>query len=169
MALLHIEGLRWIQRSFGLLLAIACTVFPSLPFGVILSQPPTPFAAMWLAYGWAADRNGGWRAPLVILVLGLTQDWLAGGPLGLYALMFMSAYVLGGRAADFMRSANFLSPWVGMIVTLFGVFAVATIAVPLALGPGTGLGAFGQALAITGLLFPLVRSLYMNSQTGNRP
>lgn len=169
MALLHIEGLLWIKRSFGLLLAIVCIIAPALPAGVLFSQPPTPFAAMWLAYGSAADRSGGWRAPVVILALGLTQDWLSGGPLGLYALMFIGAYILGGRAAAFMRSANFLSPWVGMIVTLVGVYVLAAIAVPLALGPDARLGAFGETLAVTGLLFPLVRPLYMNASTGNRP
>lgn len=169
MVLLHIEGLLWIKRSFGLLLAIFCSVSPALPYASFLSQPPLPFAAMWLAYGWAADGGGGWRAPVVVVFLGLLQDWLSGGPLGLYALMFLGAYILGGQAAGFMRSANFLSPWVGLVVTLVGVFILAVIAVPLALGPDTGLGAFGQTLLLTAALFPLVRPLYMSAHKGNRP
>lgn len=168
MALLHIQGLRWVGRSFGLLLAIACALVPALPLGGYLSQPPLPFAAIWLAYGWAADGGGGWRAPVIIMALGLLQDWLSGGPLGLYALLFVGAYVLGGRAASFMRSANFLSPWMGLGVTLVGVFLLAALCVPLVLGPQTGLGAFGEALVVTGLVFPLVRPLYMNARKGNR-
>ncbi len=169
MALLRLEGLLWIKRSLGLLVAIACSVSPALPFAAFLTQPPLPFAAMWLAYGWAADGGGGWRAPVIILLLGLAQDWLSGGPLGLYALMFMGAYVIGGRAAGVMRSANFLSPWVGLVVTLVGVLALAALAVPLALGPDTGLGAFGITLLVTAALFPLVRPLYMNAKTGKTP
>lgn len=76
--MLHIQGLRWVRRSFGLLLAIACALVPALPLGGYLAQPPLPFAAMWLAYGWAADGGGGWRAPVIIMALGLLQDWLSG-------------------------------------------------------------------------------------------
>lgn len=169
MALLHIEGLRWIKRSFGLLLAVFCSVSPAFPHFPLLAQPPLPFAAMWLAYGWAADGGGGWRAPIVVVLLGLLQDWLSGGPLGLYALMFLGAYVFGGRAAGVMRGDDILSPWAGLVVTLAGVFLLGIIAVPLALGPKTGLGAFGQTLLVTAALFPVVRSLYMNAQKGNRP
>lgn len=161
-----LSALARVRHSIGLLLAMLCVVAPALPWGGLFAQPPIPMAALWAAYGWAADGRGGWRAPATLLALGLCQDLFAGGPLGFYALVFLGAYVIAGFAATAMRSANLLSPWSGFAVTALGAGLLAAVLARLAIGASTGLGPFAAVLALTALLFPIVRPLYMEAGFG---
>src|SRR5262245_53344834 len=118
-------------RFFGLILACVCVLLPALPW---FSQPPTPIAALWCAYGWAAEGQDNWRSPCALALLGLAQDQISGGPLGFYALIFVATYLIGGLAARTMRSANLISPWTGFLATAAGACVVAAIIGPLMLG-----------------------------------
>lgn len=148
-------------RFGGLLLACVCVLLPALPW---FSQPPTPIAALWCAYGWAAEGQDNWRAPTALAVLGLAQDQIAGGPLGFYALIFVATYLIGGVAARTMRSANLISPWTGFLATAAGSCVVAAIAGPVLLGgAAAATRPFVVAALITALIFPLVRPLYLSA------
>jgi cell shape-determining protein MreD len=150
-------------RLIGLALAAVCVVLPSLAW---FSQPPVPIAALWCAYGWAAEGQDGWRAPTALALLGLAQDQLSGGPLGFYALIFVAAYLIGRVAANTMRSANLISPWMGFAATAAGACLVACALNWLALGGSLAAARpFAVAALVTALLFPLVRGLYLGDGT----
>lgn len=151
-------------RLVGLVLALACTVLPALPLGPLVQQPPIPVAALWAAYGWAADGDDSWRAPVSLAVLGLVQDQLAGGPLGFYVVIFVSAYFIGQFTANMMKTANLLSPWVGFAATAFASCMVAGLTAQVALNSAAALRPFALAALVTTLLFPLVRPLYMSKE-----
>ncbi len=148
-------------RAWGLALAVASVILPALPLGSFFAQPPLPLAMLWAAYGWAAEDESGWRAPLALSVLGLLHDQLAGGPYGLFVLIYLSAYLIGRVAAVVMSAPNLVSLWGGFIVTallsILIVIGVERIIVPIAVAP------YAEAALITAILFPLVRPLYMNS------
>ncbi len=146
-------------RFAGLILACACVVLPSLPW---FAQPPVPLAPLWCAYGWAAEGDDRWPAPVALALMGLVQDQLAGGPLGFYALIFVSAYGVGKLAASTMRSANLISPWVGFAATAAGACVIAAGLATAVLGTGMeSARPFVVTAFITALLFPLVRPLYV--------
>lgn len=154
-------------RGWGIGLAIASVVLPSLPLGPLFAQPPIPLAVLWAAYGWAAEDESGWRAPIALALLGLLHDQLAGGPYGLFALIYLAAYLLGRGAAVLMSAPNLVSLWGGFIVTTMFtvviVVAVERLFVPIAVTP------YMEAAAITALLFPLVRPLYMRGAPAASP
>jgi cell shape-determining protein MreD len=151
-------------RFFGFLLACVLVVAPSLPW---FSQPPLPIAALWCAYGWAAEGADNWRAPTALALMGLAQDQLAGGPLGFYALIFVAAYLIGGVAARTMRSAHLISPWTGFLGTAVGSTVLAALLCPVVLGVGMEAARpFAVAALITVLLFPFVRPLYIGDSAG---
>jgi hypothetical protein len=145
----------------GLALATGLVILPSLPLGPLAQQPPLPIAPLWAAYGWAADGEDGWRAPTALAALGLLQDQLSGGPLGFYMVIFLAAYLIGRFAANAMRTANLLSPWMGFAATAAGTCVVAVLVAQSVLGAGAGIGSFALAAVVTTALFPLVRPLYM--------
>lgn len=146
-------------RFAGLVLAAICVVLPSLPW---FAQPPVPIAALWCAYGWAAEGDDRWPAPVTLALLGLAQDQLSGGPLGFYALIFVSAYAVGKIAARTMRSANLISPWVGFAATAAGSCVIAAGLGVMALGASFAAARpYMVAAFITAVLFPLVRPLYL--------
>jgi hypothetical protein len=96
---------------------------------------------------------------MALAVLGLLHDQLAGGPYGLFPLIYLAAYLLGRGAAVLMSAPNLVSLWGGFIVTIMFtiviVVAVERLFVPIAVAP------YIEAAIITAILFPLVRPLYM--------
>lgn len=149
-----------VLRAWGLAIAFASVILPALPFG-LFAQPPLPLAALWAAYGWAAE-DGGFGAPITLAVLGLLHDQLAGGPYGLFVILYLSAYLAGRVAAVVMSSPNLFSLWGGFFVTAVATIIVAQLVAPLGLGRNVSVRAYAEAAFVTTLLFPIVRPLYMS-------
>lgn len=160
---------RGVLRAWGLALAVASVILPALPLGPLFAQPPMPIAVLWAAYGWAAEDETGWRAPVTLTLLGLLHDQLAGGPFGLFAAIYLSAYLVGRGAAIIMSAPNLVSLWGGFIVTAFITIGVAWLVAPLGLGRNVSVTPYAEAALITALLFPIVRPLYMSAAPSMRP
>lgn len=165
---------RSVLRAWGFALAVASVILPALPLGGLIAQPPIPLAALWAAYGWAAEDESSWRAPVTLGLLGLLHDQLAGGPYGLFAALYLSAYLIGRVAAVVMSAPNLLSLWGGFAVTALLTVAIARVLAPLGLGDNVSVAPYAEAAIITTALFPFVRPLYMSAggaarlQTGLR-
>lgn len=155
-------------RAWGLILAIASVILPALPLGPLFAQPPMPLAVLWAAYGWAAEDESGWRAPITLTLLGLLHDQLAGGPYGLFVAIYLSAYLIGRIAAVAMSAPNIVSLWGGFIVTALLTILIARFVAPLALGDNVSVVPYAEAAVITAILFPLVRPLYMSATASLR-
>jgi hypothetical protein len=140
-----------------------------LPLGPLFAQPPLPLAVLWAAYGWAAEDETGWRAPVALATLGLVHDQLAGGPYGLFAVLYLSAYLVGRVAAVVMSAPNLVSLWGGFIVTTAITIGIAYVVAPLGLGRDVSVGSYAEAALITAIFFPLVRPLYMSTGAAVRP
>lgn len=155
-------------RAWGFALAVASVILPALPLGPVFAQPPLPLAVLWAAYGWAAEDESGWRAPLALAVLGLVHDQLAGGPYGLFVVLYLSAYLIGRVAAVAMSAPNLVSLWGGFIVTALLTIGIAAFVAPIALGENVSVALYAEAAIITAILFPLVRPLYMSASGAPR-
>ena len=160
---------RGVLRAWGLALAVASVILPALPLGPLFAQPPLPLAVLWAAYGWAAEDETGWRAPVALAMLGLVHDQLAGGPYGLFAVLYLSAYLIGRVAAVVMSAPNLVSLWGGFIVTALITIVIAYVVAPLGLGRNVSVGPYAEAALITAILFPIVRPLYMSAAASARP
>lgn len=158
-----------VLRAFGLALAIASVILPALPIGPLFAQPPLPLAVLWAAYGWAAEDEAGWRAPLLLALLGLLHDQMAGGPYGLFVALYLSAYLMGRIVAAAMSAPNLVSLWGGFIVTALLSILIAWLLAPIGLGRQVGIGPYAEAALITAILFPLVRPLYMSGSGARAP
>ncbi len=155
-------------RLFGLALAVASVILPALPLGYFFQQPPMPLAALWAAYGWAAEDERGMRAPIALALLGLTHDVMSGGPVGLFIAIYCITYLIGRVAAVVMSSPNLLSLWGGFIVTALLSIGVAALLAPWALGDNMSVRPYAEAAVITALFFPIVRPLYMSGGAATR-
>lgn len=156
-------------RTWGLALAFLSVILPALPLGPIFAQPPLPLAVLWAAYGWAAEDESGWRAPMALAALGLLHDQLSGGPYGLFAVLYLSAFLVGRIAAVVMSAPNIVSLWGGFIVTTLITIGIAYIVAPIGLGRNVSVAPYAEAAVITAILFPLVRPLYMSASASQRP
>ncbi len=160
---------RRVLRLWGSAFAVASVILPALPLGPLFAQPPLPLAVLWAAYGWAAEDESGWRAPVTLAVLGLIHDQLAGGPYGLFAVIYLSAYLVGRFAAVIMSAPNLVSLWGGFIVTTLITIGIAYVITPLAGLARAATTSYAEAALFTAILFPLVRPLYMSSAPSGRP
>lgn len=156
-------------RAWGFAFAVLSVILPALPLGPVFAQPPMPLAVLWAAYGWAAEDESGWRAPLMLALLGLLHDQLAGGPYGLFVVLYLSAYLIGRIAAVAMSAPNLVSLWGGFIVTALITIGIAYLVAPLGLGRNVSVAPYAEAAIITAILFPLVRPLYMSASASQRP
>lgn len=155
-------------RAWGFALAVASVILPALPLGPIFAQPPLPLAVLWAAYGWAAEDESGWRAPVMLTLLGLLHDQLAGGPYGLFVVLYLSAFLIGRISAVVMSAPNLVSLWGGFIVTALMTVAIAWVVAPLGLGRNVSVLPYAEAAIITAIVFPLVRPLYMSASASAR-
>ncbi|MBL8531677.1 MAG: hypothetical protein JNK94_08080 [Hyphomonadaceae bacterium] len=156
-------------RVWGFALAVASVISPALPLGPLFAQPPMPLAVLWAAYGWAAEDENNWRAPLVLALLGLVHDAMSGGPFGMFVVIYVSAYMIGRVAAVVMSAPNLISLWGGFIVTALLTIVIAHFVVRWGLGPRASAMAYAEAAVITAIVFPLVRPLYMSATQSMRP
>jgi hypothetical protein len=156
-------------RAWGFAFAVLSVILPALPLGPVFAQPPLPLAVLWAAYGWAAEDESGWRAPITLALLGLLHDQLAGGPYGLFVVLYLSAYLIGRVAAVAMSAPNLVSLWGGFIVTALITIGIAYLVAPLGLGRNVSVAPYAEAAIITAILFPLVRPLYMSASASLRP
>ncbi len=160
---------RGVLRTWGLVLAVLSVILPALPLGPLFSQPPLPLAVLWAAYGWAAEDESGWRAPLALALLGLLHDQLAGGPYGLFVAIYISAYLAGRILAVLMSAPNLVSLWGGFIGTALFTIGVAYLLARFGLGRNVSVLPYAEAAIITAIIFPIVRPLYMGASASTRP
>lgn len=152
------------RKAVGLTLAVICAVAPSLPLGPLFAQPPLPMAALWLAFGYATERENkprAWLDPLTLAALGVLQDVFSGGPLGLHVLLFLGGYVVAGivsRAG--MSGSEPRNVWAAFLATCLGELLIAWAVGPLAVGADLELTAFALTLLITAGLFAITMKLY---------
>ena len=93
------NSLTW--RRFGIrlrlltpgALTLAAVFVSVVPVGLSGLPEVTPFFALMAVYHWSIYRPELLPAP-VVFVLGLAQDGLTGGPLGLFALILIVVYGL---------------------------------------------------------------------------
>jgi hypothetical protein len=156
-------------RAWGFVIAVASVILPALPLGPLFAQPPIPLAVLWAAYGWAAEDESSWRAPVILAALGLLHDQMAGGPYGLFPVLYLSAYLIGRVAAVVMSSPNLVSLWGGFAATALLTVGIARIVAPLGLGDNVSIEPCAEAAVITAVLFPLARPLYMSGSPSSRP
>ncbi|MBK6704012.1 MAG: hypothetical protein IPG56_09855 [Caulobacteraceae bacterium] len=127
---------RNVLRTWGLVLAVLSVILPALPLGPLFAQPPMPLAVLWAAYGWAAEDESGWRAPLALALLGLAARSTRRRAVRLVSGIYLSAYLIGPHRSPAMSAPNLVSLWGGFIGTALFTIGVAWLLAPLAfLGP----------------------------------
>ena len=125
----------------------------ALPVKVFSLQPPEPVFAMAPAFAWAAIRPS-MLPPLVLAALGLFQDVLWGGPLGLWPLCLLTVYGLAYSIRQVLSGEGFwaLGAWYGAVCALG--FATGLLLVSLTAGEVPNLVGVALQFAVTLALYP---------------
>src|SRR5687768_8811286 len=81
------------------LLAILLVIVANLPVSVTGGLVPAPLLALAPIYFWVIVRPG-LMPPIAVLLIGLFEDLLSGGPPGIWATGFLAAYGLADRQRE---------------------------------------------------------------------
>ena len=102
----------WSWLGLPALAAVAATLLLAAPVRVFGFPLPEPVFAVALAFAWAAIRPS-MLGPAALLLLGLFDDFLWGGPLGLwpFALVCVYGLTLGGRALMAGQGPVVMAAW----------------------------------------------------------
>lgn len=91
----------------------------AIPFGLIGSIWSVPLIALAGVYFWAVFRPE-LLPPYAVFGIGVSHDLVSGGPVGLWALTYLTVYAVALSQRGFLFTAPFIGLWLG-----FGVAALA--------------------------------------------
>jgi len=126
----------------------------AVPIKLFGLQLPEPVFAMAPAFAWAVIRPS-ILPPFLLTAVGLFQDLVWGGPLGLWPLCLLTIYGLAFSARRVLTSEGFwaLGAWYG--ATSAASFGVGLVLTALAAGEAPSLLGVGLQFLVTLALFPL--------------
>jgi rod shape-determining protein MreD len=117
-------------RAFSLALPFLLTailvVVANLPVSFTGGLLPAPILALAAVYFWTLARPD-LMTPIAVLLLGLLEDLLSGGPPGLWATGFLAAYVFIDRQRDILAGLSNIGAIVGFAGAMLTAGAAAYV------------------------------------------
>lgn len=144
-----------IKAALPTLSAMLCVTFSAVPFGIPQLSAVMPWLGLMPIYYWSIHEPR-YMPYWVAFMVGFWQDALTGGPLGLFALIFVVVrHLVVGQRLVFYRKAFMVGWWGFALVTIFAAifgWAVASfyfdVAMPVA--------SFAGQAALTVMVYPLI-------------
>jgi rod shape-determining protein MreD len=100
------------------LLALLFVVIANLPLSITGGLMPAPLLALAPIYFWVVLRPE-LLPPIAVLLIGLFEDLLSGGPPGIWAFGFLAAYGLADRQREVFEGLSGVGAVLGFAATVF--------------------------------------------------
>jgi len=146
---------RMFITSLPVLLALLAVILVNLPISLTGGLVPAPLLAFACIYFWALMRPD-LMPPIAMLIIGLLEDLLSGGPPGLWAAGFLAAYTFTDRQREALEGLSGIGAVLGFAAALsvagVVVYALASV-VYWRLPP---VGPLLLTSAVTVVFYPLV-------------
>ncbi len=109
----------WARNTTPFGIAVLLVILNVIPTSIPDYAAITPTLALIAVYHWAIYRPN--LLPLTaVFALGLLQDILSGAPLGVYVLVFLTAYGIVLSQRRFLTGKSFMIYWLGFAIIAFG-------------------------------------------------
>jgi rod shape-determining protein MreD len=102
----------WIAVPVGL--SLICILLGLVPVGVGTGGTIAPIFTLAVVYFFSVHRPE-FFPPWAVFFIGLLQDIMSGGPLGLYTVVLLAAYGLTHSQRLFLMGRGFSTLWVGFL------------------------------------------------------
>jgi rod shape-determining protein MreD len=152
----RLDPVRWIILPMAA--SMAATLLFAAPLRVHGFQLPEPLFAMIPVFAWAVLRPS-IVAPLCVLALGLFNDLVWGGRLGLWGLALLVAYGFILVSRSMMSGQSRVMLWAWFAAAAFAAMGAAYLAVLISTGNAPNLLAVAGQWLPTTLLYPLADRL----------
>ncbi len=129
------------------------------PLALLLDPGLWPLGPLWAAYGWS--RGGpSVRSAVVLFALGLLQDVISGGPLGLWPFAYVGAYAAALAVPAGLSENAALARTVAGALAIIACAALAIVGASFSLGAAPPVGVFFFSLAVTAVIMPFAGLLF---------
>jgi len=135
--------------------AFLCVMLTAVPYGVPQLSIVMPWLGIMPIYYWSIHEPRYLPYWLAFLV-GLWQDMLTGGALGLFALIFLLVRHFVGRQRLLFFKKPFLVGWCGMALVLMGASAGGWLLASLYEGALLPASAFVVQTMLSIMIYPLI-------------
>ena len=142
------------------LVTLALVFAAQLPYGIPHFAQVTPIFALIAAFYWSIYRPEKLPPPAV-LAIGLVQDILGGGPMGIVALMMLGVYGVGVSQRRFFLGKSFAVEWFGFVVIGTSAIAAAWIVASLYYATFLAPGPLVAQALLTAALYPCMTWLFV--------
>lgn len=131
---------------------LAGVVIANIPISFVGGLVPPPLLGLIPVYFWCLVRPD-LMSPAAVLVIGLTEDLLSGGPPGVWTLSFVLTYALVARRRDSFAGLSGLVAVLGFAAAAAFACAVAWVLVAGLRGHMPPIGPIVSQLAMTVLFY----------------
>jgi rod shape-determining protein MreD len=150
---------RIVMTIMPFVMGLACVLLSFVPAGRIFGTATMPAFALMAIYYWAIVRPEMFPVYAVFLV-GLLSDLLSGGPIGLWAFVYVLTYALVLTQRFLAINAPFSIFWLGFLMAAVFAGTVAWGAASLFYGTFIAVKPIIWHLVATVLLFPPFAALF---------
>jgi rod shape-determining protein MreD len=140
------------------LLAAAAVVLVNLPVSFTGGLMPAPVLTLVPIYFWALARPD-LMPPYAVLLLGLAEDLMSGGPPGIWATGFLVAYALAESQREMFAGLEGPGAVLGFAAAMFTAAGTAYLLVSLVYWRPAPLAAMLLESAVTVLFYPFIAAL----------
>lgn len=148
----------WARGLVPLLCTLCVVLISAVPTRLPFAAMITPSLTLVAVYYWTIYRpdllNG-----FFILLLGVLQDLLAGGPPGISSFVFLLVYVAVVSQRKFFHGKNFSVVWWGFMIIAIGACLLAWLANMILMSAWIDPTAPAISLLLTILFYPVLAAL----------
>lgn len=160
------NDLDFLQRSRAILWAIApflialfCVMVYAAPFHIGDLTIPMPVLPLMAIYFWTM-RNPRLMPPIAIFLIGLFQDFVTGGPVGLWALAYLLSTAIMATQREIFIGRGRTSLWVGFMLAILITTVLVWVIARLSLGAAPFAARLGMEMLITLIFYPAVGRIF---------
>jgi rod shape-determining protein MreD len=137
------------------LLAVLFVMIANMPVTMTGGLVPAPLLALIPIYFWAIIRPD-LMPPVAVLIIGLFEDLLSGGPPGIWATGFLAGYSLADRQRDTFIGLSGLGATLGFAAAVFTAAGAAWLLASVVYWRPAPLASLMLESLVTVIFFPLL-------------
>lgn len=144
-------------------LTLSCVLLSLVPFGLATHWLVFPALALTAVFFWAINQPS-LLPPVFIFCVGLTQDFLTGGPIGLWAFVYLVAFGAVISQRNLLFSQPFPMLWAGFLLVTVLAGVLVWLVGSFYYSKALNVGPIALQSMITVLIYPLMNKIYRHVQ-----